>query len=107
MMQSRRMLLEIPTAPLPQVSGSLPSTRRKANSSNSVVAGISTFDPIVRWLFRDIRNPGNGLHILQTKFHGHQQTERCSMIHGKGMTVELCGEQGLWMAGRRQVDRDK
>jgi hypothetical protein len=29
------------------------------------------------------------------------------MIHGKGLTVEVCGEQGLWMAGRRQVERHK
>src|SRR6202790_2226794 len=71
------------------------------------VAGISTPGPIVSWLFRDIRNPGNGLHILQNKFHGHQQTERCSMIHGKGLTVEVCGEQRLGMAGRRQVERHK
>src|SRR5579864_942914 len=71
---------------------------------NSIVAGISTFGPIVSWLFRDISNPGNGLHILQTKFHGHQETERCSMIHGEGLTVEVCGEKRLWMAGRRQVD---
>src|SRR5580704_12303377 len=81
--------------------------RDDANSSNSVVAGISTLGPIVSRLFRDIRNPGNGLHILQAKFHGHQQTERCSMIHAKGLTVEVCGEQRLWMAGRRQVERHK
>ena len=29
------------------------------------------------------------------------------MIHGKGLTVEVCGEQGLTMAGRRQVERHK
>src|SRR5579864_4949363 len=29
------------------------------------------------------------------------------MIHGKGLTVEVCGEQRLWMARRRQVDRHK
>src|SRR6266852_5512044 len=74
---------------------------------DSVVTGISTFGPIVSWLFRDIRNPGNGLHILQTKFYGHQQTEWCSMIHSKGLTVEVCGEQRLWMAGCRQVERHK
>ena len=28
------------------------------------------------------------------------------MLHGKGLTVEVCGEQRLWMAGRRQVERD-
>jgi len=27
------------------------------------------------------------------------------MIHGEGATVEVCGEQRLWMAGRRQVER--
>src|SRR5580693_6633005 len=27
------------------------------------------------------------------------------MIHGEGPTVEVCGEQRLWMAGRRQVER--
>src|SRR5580704_13905791 len=72
---------------------------------DSVVAGISTLGPIVSWLFGDIRNPGNGLHILQPKFHGHQQTERCAMIHGEGLTVEVRGEQRLGMVGRRQVKR--
>src|ERR1700721_1670617 len=107
MMQSRRLLLEIPLLCFHNVSSNLPSIPRKANSSNSVIAGISTFGPIVSWLFRDIRNPGNGLHILQTKFHGHQKTEWCSMLHGKGPTVEVCGEQRLWMAGRRRVDAHK
>jgi hypothetical protein len=87
------------------------SRRREKNgrlrSPMYYVAGIPTFGPIVSWLFRDIRNPSNGLHILQTKFHGHQQTERCSMLHGEGLTVKVCGEQRLWVAGRRQVDRHK
>jgi hypothetical protein len=73
----------------------------------SVVVGIPTFGPIVSWLFRDIRNFCDGLHILQTKFHGHQQTEWRAMINSEGLTVEVCGEQGLWMAGRRQIDRHK
>src|SRR5580692_3828342 len=84
-----------------------PSIPRNLNSSNSVIAGISTFGPIVSWLVRDVRNPSNGLHILQTKFHGHQQTERRSMIHGERLTVEVCGEQCLWMAGGRHVERHK
>jgi len=29
------------------------------------------------------------------------------MIHGEGLTVRVCGEQRLWMAGRRQVERHK
>src|ERR1700693_1936828 len=29
------------------------------------------------------------------------------MIHGKGLTVEVCGEQCLWMAGGRQIKRHK
>jgi len=29
------------------------------------------------------------------------------MIHSEGLTVEVCGEQGLGMAGRRQVERHK
>ena len=29
------------------------------------------------------------------------------MIHGEGLTVKVCGEQRLWMAGRRQVDGHK
>lgn len=29
------------------------------------------------------------------------------MIHGKGLTVEVSGEQRLRMAGRRQVERHK
>jgi hypothetical protein len=29
------------------------------------------------------------------------------MIQGEGLTVEVCGEQRLWMAGRRQVERHK
>src|SRR5207244_1436353 len=33
----------------------------------------------------DICNAGDSLHILQTKLHGHQQSERCSMIHRKGL----------------------
>src|SRR5450755_4634936 len=72
---------------------------------NSVVARISTLGPIVSRLFRDIRNPRNSLHILQPKFHGYQETEWCSMIHGEGLTVKVCGEQRLWMAGRCQVER--
>src|SRR5712692_9899271 len=74
---------------------------------DSVVSGIPTFGPVVSWLFRGIINLGNGLHILQTKFHEHQQTKRCSMIHGKGLTVEVCGEQVLGMAGRCQVEQHK
>ena len=27
------------------------------------------------------------------------------MIHGKGLTVEVCSEECLWMAGGRQVER--
>jgi hypothetical protein len=68
---------------------------RKPNLSDSVVTRISTFGPIVSWFFRDVGNPGNGLHILQTKFNRHQQPERCSVIHVKGLTVQVCGEQGL------------
>ncbi len=71
---------------------------------DSVVAGISPFGPVVSWLLRRISNLGNGFHIFQTKFNGHQQTEWCSMIHSKGLAVEVCGEQCLLMAGRRQVD---
>src|SRR5882724_3741429 len=71
---------------------------------DSVVAGISTFGPVVFWLFRRIRNLGNGLHILQTKFYGHQQTEWRTMDHRQGLTVEVRGEQCLWMAGRRQIE---
>jgi len=29
------------------------------------------------------------------------------MIHGKDLTVEVCGEQRLWMTGCRQVERHK
>ena len=29
------------------------------------------------------------------------------MIHGEGLAVEVCGEQRLWMPGRRQVERHK
>jgi len=29
------------------------------------------------------------------------------MIHRKGLAVDVCGEQCLWMAGRRQVERHK
>src|SRR4029077_21023479 len=71
---------------------------------DSVITRISTFGPVVFGLFRGIRNLRDGLHILQTKFYGHQQTEWCSMIHSQGLTVEVRGEQRLWMAGRRQVD---
>src|SRR5580704_3209442 len=74
---------------------------------DSVVAGISTFGPIVSWLFRDIGDLGSGLHIFQTKFYGHQQSERCTMIHSKRLTVEMRGEQRLSMASRRQVERHK
>src|ERR1700730_11958742 len=97
-----RQLPRIYAAVTPSESGTLGSA-----DSNSVVAGISTFGPIVSWLFPDIRNPGNGLNIFQTQFHGHQQTERRSMIHGKELTNEVCGEQRLGMAGRRQVERHK
>src|SRR5258706_15717230 len=71
---------------------------------DSVVAGIPTFGPVVSRLLRGISNPGDSLHILQTKFHGHQETERGSIIHSEGLTVEVCGEQSLRMTGRRQVD---
>src|ERR1700722_8696160 len=46
--------------------GCFEKERMDLNSSNSVVAGISTFGPIISRLFGDIRNPGNRLHILQT-----------------------------------------
>jgi NAD(P)-dependent dehydrogenase (short-subunit alcohol dehydrogenase family) len=38
-------------------------------------------------LFRNVCNFGSGVHILQTKFHGHQQPEGRSMIHGKRLAV--------------------
>src|SRR5260370_13043582 len=97
------LLLEIPLLCFHNVSSNLPSIPRQRDSSNSVVAGIPAFCPIVFWLFRGISNPGNGFYILQTKFYGHQQTERCSMVHGEGLTVEVWGQQRLWMAGGRQV----
>src|SRR4051794_21809402 len=28
------------------------------------------------------------------------------MLYGQGLTVEVCGKQCLWMAGRRQIERD-
>jgi len=62
-----RQLTRMHAAFTPSESGTLGPA-----DSNSVIAGISTFAPIVSWLLRDIRNPGNGLHILQTKFHRHQ-----------------------------------
>src|SRR5580704_17117036 len=64
-------------------------------SLNSVVTGISTFGTIVFGLHRGVRDFGNGFHILQTKFHRHQQTERCSMIHSERLTIEVCREQRL------------
>src|SRR5580692_3423841 len=79
----------------------IPASLAVSCSLNSVVAGISTFGPIVFGLLCRVSDFGNGFHILQTKFDGHQQTKRCSMIHGKGQTIEVCGEQRLWMAGRR------
>src|ERR1700693_2259309 len=91
-----RQLTRMHAAFTPQESGTLGPA-----DSNSIIAGISTFGPIVSWLFRYIRNAGNGLHILRSEFHGHQQTERCAMLHGKRLTVKVCGEQRLWMAGRR------
>src|SRR5882724_10653733 len=62
---------------------------------DSVVAGISALSPVVFWFFRDVRNSGDRFHILQTKFHGHKQTERRSMLHCKGLTIEVCDEQRL------------
>jgi hypothetical protein len=47
------------------------------------------FRPIVFGLFRDIRNTGNTLHILQTKFHGHPQTQRRSVIQVEGLTAKM------------------
>jgi hypothetical protein len=49
---------------------------------NPVVAGISTLGPIVFWLFRDIRKPSNGLHILQAELHRNKQAERCAVVYG-------------------------
>src|ERR1700693_288285 len=72
--------------------------------SDSVVVGISTLCPVVFWLFHGICNLGDGLHILQTKFYGHQQTEWRPVINSEGLTVEVGREQRLWMTGRRQID---
>src|ERR1700726_1313416 len=74
-------------------------------SLNSVVVRISTFSPIVLWLFRHVRNSGKGFHILQTKLHGYQKTKGRSMIHREALAVEVRGEQRLTMAGRCQVER--
>jgi hypothetical protein len=72
---------------------------------DSVVVGVSAFGPVVPRLLRYIGQPGNGLHILQTEFYGHQETERRSMLHSEGLTAKMRGEQCLGMAGSRQVDR--
>jgi D-tagatose-bisphosphate aldolase class II non-catalytic subunit len=42
---------------------------------DSVVGGIPIWSPVISWLFRGIGNSGNGLHVLQAKFYGHQGTE--------------------------------
>ena len=70
---------------------------------DSVIVGIPTLAPVVFGLFHRICNLRDGLHILQTKFYRHQQTEWCPMGHSEGLTVEVCGEQGLGMAGRRPM----
>jgi hypothetical protein len=47
-----------------------------------VVAGVSTFGPIILRLFRDKRKLCNSLDILQTDFYRHEQTKRRTMVHG-------------------------
>src|SRR4030088_1057032 len=59
---------------------------------DSVIVGITTFGPVIPWLFGDICELGDGLHILQAEFHGHQQAERRSMLHIQGLAVEVGGE---------------
>ena len=43
---------------------------------------------------------GDCFHILQAELYGYQQTKRCSMINGKGLTIEVCGEQYAGDAAR-------
>src|ERR1700749_2502110 len=74
---------------------------------NSVVGGIPILSPVICWLLGGIGNSRNSLHVLQAKFHGYQQAEWCSVFHREGLTAEVCGEQRLRMACRRQVDRNK
>src|ERR1700686_1001643 len=71
---------------------------------DSVIVGITTFGPIVSRLLHDIGQLRDCLHILQSEFYRHQQAERGSMLHIQGLTVEMCGEQCLRMAGRRQIE---
>src|ERR1700730_6501745 len=71
---------------------------------DSVVGGIPIPSPVIFRLCRRIGNPGDGFYVLQAKFHGYQETERCPMLDCKGLAIEVCGEQRLWMVCRRQVD---
>src|SRR5579862_8558147 len=75
--------------------------------SDSVVRGISISSPVIAWLFRGLGNPRDGLHVLQAEFHGDQKAKRRSMFHRERLTAEVCSEQRLRMACRRQIDRDK
>ena len=74
---------------------------------DSVVGGIPILSPVICWLFRGIGNPGNGLHVFQAEFYGHQKTEWCSMFNREGLTAEVSDKQRLRVACRRQVDRGK
>src|SRR5579862_5086134 len=75
-----------------------------SSGSDSVVVRITTFTPVVSWLFREIRESGHRLHILQAKLYGRQQAKRRSMLHGEGLPVKIRGEQRLGMAGSGQID---
>src|SRR5580704_10016582 len=74
---------------------------------DSVIRGIPISSPVISWLFRGIGNPRNGLHVLQPKLYGYQETEGCSMFHRESLTAEVCDKQRLRMACRCQVDRDE
>src|SRR5580658_7889088 len=74
---------------------------------DSVVKGISVLSPVIFWLFRGIDNPGNGLHVLQAEFHGHQETEWRAMLDRKGLAIEVSDKQRLRMARGCQVNRSK
>ena len=57
---------------------------------DSVVGGITILSPVVFWLFRGIGDPRNCLHIFQTKFYRHQQTEWGSMFDSEKLSVVVC-----------------
>src|SRR5512133_4379883 len=74
--------------------------------SQSVIAGVTPLVPVIRRLFRRVRDRGDRLDVLQSELHGNDEAQGRTVIHAQPPAGEVRREKTLGMSGGPEVDGD-